>query len=120
MLNYLRCFPKVFCVQIVGYAGQPLFNLPLSTRIIILRDYERNIDFTGNVAMIQTKNIFKVSSAFFTKFREKGVVDVSQCDLRDLFMLGIEKTKVGGEQFISSIEETYDIPQLLTEEERAE
>lgn len=35
-------------------------------------------------------------------------------------MLGIEKTKVGGEQFISSIEEKYNIPQRLTEEERVE
>lgn len=77
MLNYLRCFPKVFCVQIVGYAGQPLFNLPLSTRIIILRDYELNIEFTGNVVMVQTKNTFKVSPAFFEKFQEKGVVDIS-------------------------------------------
>ena len=92
LLNYLRCFPKVFCVQIVGYTGQSLFSLPLSTRILILRDCEQNIDFTGNVAMIQTKNVFKVTSAFFEKFREKGVIDISECELRDLFMLGIEKT----------------------------
>lgn len=85
-----------------------------------MRDYEQNVDFMGNVAMIQTKNVFKVSQAFFAKFQEKGVVDVSECDLRDLFMLGIEKTKVGKEQFISGIEETYNIPLRLTEEERTE